>query len=249
MGRTGRPKQIRQPRNRLVRGTEPHVHLPKLDRRHARPVLPRPPRRLRAAEQLVGPAPRGTVPRRGGLPPLPARRHARQPDLLAGRIPRRKPILRLGALPVALHERCVYLARHRRGRQPDGILGPEARARLRSRKRIRTGHGRPQGPGQYRGKHRRHGHAPNCRCRRGGHQRPLQQRQLLLDGQRQDRLHPANGDQRRIRILPEVHHRPPDPLQKPPHRLRHPLSRARRRIQVPTGQPLRRPPQPTSPTG
>ena len=244
MGRTGRTKQIRRTRSRLVRKADPHGHLPKLDRRLSRPVLPRPPRRLRAAEQLVGPAPRGTVSRRGGLPPLPARRHARRDNLLTGRIPRQKPFFRVGALPVALHERGLRLTRHRRGCQPDGISGTEARARHRNRKRIRTRHGQPQGPGQHRRKHRRHGHTPGHRCRRRGHQRTLQQRQLLLDGRRQNLLHAPVRNHRRIRILPQIHHHPPNPLPGSSLRIRHHLSRPRRRIRIPTGQPLRRPPQP-----
>ena len=116
---------------------------------------------------------------------------------------------------------------------------------------VRNGEGRLFGPrgrqpeyrAQFRGKHRRDGHASDPRRRRGTGSRPEQQRRLFRFRPGQYRIHAHDRGERGIRVLPEVHHRPRDPEPPAAQRVRFGLPRHGRRHAFLAGQPLRRPPR------
>ena len=243
VGRKCRTQNVQHPRRGVVGDSGPDDDRRKLDKRRAGEVLPDPARRIRAAEQFDGPAPGREAALRGRLPPVPASRHASRSPLRRGRIPGQEQLPAVGLLPVALHERRLRIARHHGGGQPHGILGPEARPRNGAGRRVGARLGEPQGRGQHRGQYRRHGDPGKRRRRRGGHRRALQQRELFLDRQREDRLHTPDRSERRIRILPEIYHRTPHPLADSAAGLRHDLPRAGVGVPIPAGEPLRRPPR------
>lgn len=92
------------------------------DGRFARKVFPDPPRRIPATEQPVGSAARRKDPLGGRLPSLPARGDARRDDLRRGRLPHRKQFHGQSGVPLALHERCLPVARHGGACCADGLL-------------------------------------------------------------------------------------------------------------------------------
>lgn len=243
MGRKCRPPHVFPIGGGVGQCPDPDGDRRELDGRLPGEVLPHPPRRIPSAEQLLGPASGGTPALGGGLPPVPARRHARRADFSGGGLRGEEPLFRIGVFPVALHERGLLLARHHGGGRPHGLLGAAAGSSDGCGERTGAGFGQPQGRRQHRGQHRRHGHAPERRRRRRGDRRAFQQRQLFLDGQRQDRLHAADGDQRRVRIPPEIHHRPPHRLADAAQGLRYGVSRSRGRVPVRAGQPVQGPPR------
>ena len=166
MGRECRTADVQHARRGVCGAADPHGDLRQLDRRHARALLPDPPRRVRAAERRLGPAAGRAAPLGGRLPPLPARCNARRAALRRGGIPHPEPFLRVGVFPLALHERRLRLARHDGRRGPHGVQRPAPRPR--------NGRGRPPRPGlrqsgldaQLRGQHRRDGHPAERRRRR-----------------------------------------------------------------------------------
>ena len=227
----------------MAGGADADDHLRKLDGCLAREILPHSPRRIRTAEQFTGPASGRTAPLGGRLPPLSAHRHPRRADFPRSRLRREEPLSGIGVFPLALHERGLLVARHHGGGQPHGIRGPEAGPGDGGGQRAGARRGQSQGNRQHGGQHRRDGHAAERRCGRRGRQRALQQRQLLLDREREDRLHAARGDQRRVRILPEIHLGAPHRIPHATQRVRHDLPRTGIGIPVRTGQPIRGPPR------
>ena len=143
MGRERRTTHVQHAGGRIRRRAHADRHPRRMDRRPAREVLPRAPRRVPRTERPVRPAARRTGALAGRLPPLPARGHACRTHLRGGRLPRREPLLRLGVLPLALHERSLPLARHRRSRSPHGLLGPPDRPRHGEGQRGGEGRRRP----------------------------------------------------------------------------------------------------------
>ena len=126
LGRERRPPDVQHAGCGVEREPDADDDFRKLDGRLAREILSHPPRRVRAAEQLDGPAAGRTAALGGRLPPVPAHRHARRADFPRSRLRREKPVSGLGVFPVALHERRLHLARHHGGGQPDGLFGPPA---------------------------------------------------------------------------------------------------------------------------
>ena len=243
LGEKRRTADVQRPRRRFPGGPDSGDDPRRLDGRFAREVLPDPPRRIPAAQQPDGPAPRPAAPDGGRLPPVPACGDARRNDLRRSGVPHRKQIHGVGAVPVALHERRIRLARHRGPCRPHGLFRPAAV--------VRNGEGRLFGPrgrqpehrAQLRGEHRRDGHAPDPRRRRGTGSRPEQQRRLFRFRPGQYRIHAHDRGERGIRVLPEVHHRPRNPEPPAAQRVRFGLPRHGRRHAFLAGQPLRRPPR------
>ena len=252
MGREHRPQDVQHARNRLCGAPDPDGDLCRLAGCVTREILSNPPRRVSPAQRLVGPDAGRTDPLAGRLPPVPSDRPARRADVPRGGIHPPQPLFRERLLPLALHERGLRLARHDRGGRPHGIPGPPPGRHAGRGQRGRQGRCQPGKRAPLGGQHRRYGHP--AEPRRGGeaHRRALQQRRLLRYGRR--RAHPllsANRDDRRVRVLPALHHRPPHRLPHPPRRIRHDLPRPRLRSGFHAGQPLRGPPRRrrTAPTG
>ena len=153
MGRERRTTHVQHAGGRIRRRAHADRHPRRMDRRPAREVLP----------VLRDEYPHGTA-RPTCCPPNGcSRRTTTTPSCTWPRSPnassrrpatRREPLLRLGVLPLALHERSLPLARHRRGGSPHGLLGPPGPPPSR-RRPTRRGGRQPRDRAQLGGQHRR----------------------------------------------------------------------------------------------